>query len=108
MNLSLSRRPGQVAIEEALAHLMGLGGHDVGQHRDHAAAAHREDGHHLVVVAGIDIQLIPHQSRGLHDPGDVAVGLLDSHDVGVFGEGQVGVGLDAYAGVNALQLLPLI
>ena len=55
-------------------------------HGDHAQAAHAHDGDDLVVVAGVHIHAAAQQGCGLHDLGDVAVGLLDAPDVGVVGQ----------------------
>ena len=47
--------------EKALAQLMGLGWQNVGQHRDDSLCPQRQGGGNLVVVAGIDGQVVPAQ-----------------------------------------------
>ena len=69
---SLRHVPG----EELVGDGHRLLGHHVGEHRDAPLAPHGQDGDDLVVIAGVDVQLVPHQGEGLHDLGDVAVGLL--------------------------------
>ena len=91
---------GDVAREVAAGDLAGLPGQQVGQHGDAAHAAHGQDRHDLIVVAGVEVQLAVHQGHGLHDGGDVAVGLLDGLNVLVRGQAQVGGGLDVAAGAG--------
>ena len=86
--------------EELVGESHGLGGDHVGQDGDAAHAAHGQDGDDLVVVAGIDVQLVAHQGEGLHDLGDVAVGLLDGGDVGMLRQLHIGIGLNGDAGAG--------
>ena len=94
------RGAGHVSGEELVAQLRRLLGQEVRKHRDDALAAHGEDGHDLVVVAGVDVQLVAQQRLGLHNGGDVAVGLLDGGDVGMLRQLHIGGGLDGRAGAG--------
>ena len=45
--------PAGVAVQVIVADFGGLGGHQVGQHRNNACASHGHDGHDLVIITGV-------------------------------------------------------
>ena len=73
---------------------------DVGEHRDDTLAAHGQQRDDLIVVAGVQIQLVADQRHGLHDLADVAVGLLDAADHRMIGQRRIGSRLDVDAGAG--------
>ena len=87
---------GNVAVPEAGADLDGLPGQNIGKDGNDTAAAHRKNGNDLVVVSGVNIQLIADKGRCGHDAGNVSVGLLDGGDIRVLGQLLIGGGLDIY------------
>src|SRR5690242_15515814 len=88
-----------VARERGVGHLRGLPRHEVGDHRDDAAAAHRHEGQRDVVVPREDGEL---GAAGQDDLGHLverAGGLLDAHDVrAVADQAGQGVGLHVHRG----------
>ena len=80
---------------------MGPAGRHVGEHGDHTLSA---EGHHrddLVIVSGIEVDLVrtAHQLQRAEDVGEVAAGFLYAHDVLlVLHELRDGLGGDIAAG----------
>ena len=87
-----------IAVEELVAHLAGLLGDQVRQHGDHAAAAQAQHGDDLIVIAGVDVHVFPHQVGNGRNLGDIAAGFLDGGNVGVLGQHRSGSRLDIAAG----------
>ena len=66
---------------------------NIGHHADDPLAAQCQQRHNLVIVAGVDVQVIPTGRRNLGHLADVAAGLFHGVDVRVFGKlGQRGGG----------------
>lgn len=92
--------PHQIPIEKPLAELVHLPGDQVGENRNNPFAPQGQDGHHLVVVAGVEDEVIPAEVGGLRDLGDVPACLLYRYDVGVFAKLLIGFRLDVKAGAG--------
>ena len=91
---------GMVAVKPQLADVVGHLGRHVGQHADHALAAQRQHRYDLIVVAGVDVQLVAAQLRDLGDLHDVAAGFLDAVDVGQLAQLGQRFRLDVHAGAG--------
>ena len=65
---------------------------NIGHHADNALAAQCQQGNHLIVIAGVDIQRITAQCSHLGHLRDVAGGLLDAVDERVLAQLQSGLG----------------
>jgi hypothetical protein len=50
--------PFGISLEEFLAHGIGFAGEKIGKNRDHTLAAEGKNGNDLIVVSGINIDLI--------------------------------------------------
>ena len=72
-------------------------GQGIGKHGNHALATQSHDGQGLIVLTGVDGQVIPAKGRCAGRGGDVAVCLFHRHNVGVLGELLIGGGLDVAA-----------
>ena len=81
-----------------MAHLDHHLRHQVGGHRDDALGAQGHHGHHLVVVARPDIEVVAAEVAGMGQQGEVAAGLLDAVDLGVLGEDLISLGGKGHAG----------
>ena len=83
-----------VSIQIAHDHIVHQLRQNVGDHGDHALRPQGEEGGNLVVVAGVDIQLIAAEGHRIRQGGDIAVGLLDAADVLVLREHLVSLRLN--------------
>ena len=89
---------------------MGVARRHVGQHADHALAAQRQQRNDLVIVAGVDVQILPAGGGDLRHLADVAAGFLHCVDVRVLGKlrqtggGQVAAGAAGDIVQNAGQV----
>ena len=59
----------------------------------------------MVIIAGPDIEVVRAQIPGMGQEGEIATGLLDAVDLGIFGQHLIGVGSKGYAGAagNIIQ-----
>ena len=73
---------------------------DVGDHTDDALAAQRQQGNHLIVVAGIDVQLVTAKLCDLRHLRNVAGSFLDAVDEGVLAQLQCRFRGDVQAGAG--------
>ena len=81
-----------------MGHLPHDAGDDVGGHRDDALGPQGHHGHHLVVVARPDVEVVPAQVAGVGQQGEVSAGLLHAVDLGVLGENLIALGGEGHAG----------
>ena len=93
-------RFGAFPVEPQLANVVGLPGGHMGQHGDDALAAQGQQGDDLVVVAGVDVQLVAAQGCDLRHLADVAAGFLDGVDLRVGGKDLGRFRGDVYAGAG--------
>ena len=91
---------GGLAVKPQLADVMGLAGGNVGKNRDNALGSQREQGNDLVIVAGVDGQVVAAEGADLGHLADVAAGLFDAHDVGVLCQRRHGGGGDVAPGAG--------
>ena len=78
---------------------------DIGDDADDALAAQGQQGDHLVIVAGVDVQLVAAEGRDLCHLTDIAGGFLDAVDERVLAQllGRLGGDVQAGAGRHVIQ-----
>ena len=78
---------------------------DIGDDADDALAAQGQQGDHLVIVAGVDVQLVAAEGRDLRHLTDIAGGFLDAVDERVLAQllGRLGGDVQAGAGRHIIQ-----
>src|SRR6202521_2161650 len=91
-------RAGKVALESESRQLRHLRGDFVGNDRNHAPAAERNNRERDGVIAGKHDEVILHSVENRSHLRDVARGFLDANDVFNFGEALYRAGLDVHAG----------
>ena len=71
---------GGITVEPCLAAVVNKLRLDIGDDADDALATQGQQGDHLVIVAGVDVQLVAAEGRDLRHLTDIAGGFLDAVD----------------------------
>ena len=90
----------KVIVQAKLTDLVHLLGAEVREYGDNAQRTQRHEGNGLVVVAGVDIQLVAAERTRLRNGGDIAVRFLGRDNVLMLAQLRVGLGLDVAAGTR--------